>query len=242
MAFGSKKKSGPVTITLKEDQFCERLSDEWENVKKDYCLNANADDYTLLYQSGRFKGMPAPFGGNIYPFSVDPTKEGSKKDGKEIGTSEIVVISKTTNLKIYWGTAVPFTLEDPVTKKAYAVGANGVFYVEIDGSDAARKADMFYRKVAKPRFTSEGFNAEAARDFLREAFIMEIGAKIENYINASGRSLANYVGLAPSEIKKISEELCPTIKDIFGDFGLSVVVKASSASILQDLKVTEYVR
>ncbi len=242
MGFGSKKKSGSVTVNLGAEQFCDRLMDEWGSVKKDYYISASSEDYTLLYQSGRFKGMPAPYGGKVYPFSVDPTKEGSKKDGKNIGTAEVVVISKTAHLKIYWGTAVPFTLEDPVTMQAYAVGANGVFYVEIDGSDAARSADMFYRKVMRKHITAEGFNVETARDFLREAFIMQIGAKIEDYIRESGRSLANYVGLTPSEILKISQELCPTIKDIFADYGLSVVVKSSANSILQDLRVTEYAR
>ena len=246
MAFGVNKKINPITFNLGEEQFCKKVSADWDSIKKgykNYFVSASADEYTLLYQSGRFKGLPAAYGGKIYPFSLDPSKVGSKNEGKEIGMVDIIAIAKTTQLKVYWGTAVPFVFEDPTTMKPYSVSANGVFYVEIDSSDAARKADMFYRKIAKSRFDREGvLDTEAVRDFLREAFIMNVGTKIEEHINASGRSLANCVALPTSEIKKISEELCPTIKDIFGEYGLSIVVQASSGSILMDLKVEEFVR
>ena len=71
---------------------------------------------------------------------------------------------------------------------------------------------------------------------------MQIGAKIQDYIEAENRSIANYVGLMPSEILKISEELCPKMKDIFGAYGLTIVTEASANSILQGLVVREVVR
>ena len=233
-----KKKSGTVELHLNEDQFCTVLEEKAEDVTHKYCVIANSDNYNLLYRDGRFMGMPAPHGGAIYPFSQDPTRQGSGGDKKKFHTAKLVCLSKDFNLKVYWGTDSPFVIEDAHTHKPYEVGARGVFYVNIDPEDAARKADMFYSKCLTQR-NAELFNTEALRDFLREAFIMQIGARIQKYIEMSGRPLANYVGLQPTEILKISEELCPTLKDIFASYGLTIVAESSANSILQGLMVNE---
>ena len=239
--FFKKKKSGPVTLRLEKDQFCNILEDKSEDVKPSYCIMADSDNYNLLDRDGMFMGMPKPFGGAIYPFSVDPTEQGTNGQKKKFHTSKVVCLSKDFNLKVYWGTKVPFVFEDSFSHKAYHVGARGVFYVNIDPTDAARKADMFYKKCL-----SQGnaglYNTEALRDFLCEAFVMQIGARIQHYIEEKGASLDNYVGLQPSEILKISEDLCPKMKDVFAEYGLTIVTKASSSSILQGLTVTEATR
>jgi hypothetical protein len=241
MFFFKKKKDGPVSLKLGADQFCTILEDKAEDVKSTYCIMADSDNYTLLYRDGSFLGMPKPFGGAIYPFSPNPTVKGSESQKKQFHTSKIVCLSSAFNLKVYWGTRSPFTLEDPVSQRAFSVGARGVFYVMIDPSDAARKADMFYRKCLS-QGNADVFNTESLRDFLSEAFIMQIGARIQKYIEEKGRSLENYVGLQPSEILSISEELYPKMKDIFDEYGLTIVESSSSASILQGLNVTEIVR
>ena len=235
--FGSKKKSGPVEIKLEADQFCRVLEDKAAEVKSNYCVIASSDNYNLLYRDGQFMGMPKPFGGAIYPFSVDPTQEGSNGQKKKFHTAKIVCLSKDFNLKVFWGTETPFMMEDLFTKKPYSVGARGVFYVSIDPSDAARKADQFYSKCLTQR-NAELFNAEALRDFLREAFVMQIGATIQQYMTEENRSIANLVGLQPSEILKISEDLFPKMKDIFGMFGLTIT-DVSKSSILQGLIINE---
>ena len=241
MALFKKRKSGIVEIKLSADQFCHVLEDKADDVKNSYCIMASSDNYNLLYRDGKFLGMPQPFGGPIYPFSIDPTKKGSNGQKKSFHTAKVVCLSKDFNLKVNWGTKVPFTFEDSVTHKAFKIGARGTFYVNIDPSDAARKADQFYSKCLTQR-NAELFTAEALRDFLCEAFIMQIGAKIQEYIEEKGRSLENYVGLMPGEILKISEELCPKMKDIFGQYGLTIVAAASANSILMGLDVTEVVR
>ena len=241
MALFKKRKSGMVEPKLNADQFCTVIEEKSDDVKKTYCILANADNYNLLYRDGKFLGMPQPFGGPIYPFSVDPTQRGSNGQKKSFYTAKVVCISKDFNLKVNWGTKTPFILEDINTHKAYKVGARGTFYVNIDPSDAARKADQFYSKCLTQR-NADLFNAEALRDFLCEAFIMQIGAKIQDYIEEKGRSLEHYVGLMPAEILKISEELCPKMKDIFGQYGLSIVGEASANSILIGLDVNEVQR
>lgn len=239
--FFKKKKTGTVEIKLNENQFCSVLEEKAEDVSHKYCVLASSDTYNLLYRDGRFMGMPAPYGGAIYPFAIDPTKQGSKGQKKQFHSAKVVCLSKDFNLKVFWGTESPFIFEDSVSHKAYEVGARGVFYVNIDPTDAARKADQFYSKCLTQR-NAALFDAEALRDFLREAFIMQIGAKIQHYIEEKNRSIANYVGLMPSEILAISEELCPKMKDIFGAYGLTIVTEASANSILQGLMVKEVVR
>ena len=101
--------------------------------------------------------------------------------------------------------------------------------------DAARSADKFYRKCLTQR-DAELFNTEALRDFLSEAFVNRVGAKIQEYLEAQGRPLSNLIGLQPSEFVNISEELFPKMKDIFEDYGLTLA-KASSGSILGRLLV-----
>ena len=233
--FFNKKKSGPVELRLEADQFCRVLEDRADEVKSNYCIIANSDNYNLLYRDGQFLGMPKPFGGAIYPFSIDPTQEGSNGQKKKFHTAKIVCLSKDFNLKVFWGTETPFMMEDCITKKPYSVGARGVFYVSIDPTDAARKADQFYSKCLTQR-NAELFNTEALRDFLREAFVMQIGARIQHYMTEENRSIANLVGLQPSEILKISEDLFPKMKDIFAMFGLTIT-DVSANSILQGLVI-----
>ncbi len=241
MLFGKKRKKGPVEIKLNENQFCSVVEELSDDVASEYCIIADSNNYNLLYRDGKFMGMPAPFGGAIYPFATDPTKQGSNGQKKQFRSAKVVCLSKDFNLKVLWGTDTPFVLEDKVTRKAYEVGARGVFYVNIDPTDAARNADKFYSKCLTHR-NAALFDTEALRDFLRDAFVMHIGAKIEEYISEKDRSLENYVGLTPSDILAISQELCPKMKDIFNSYGLSIVMEASSGAILQGLTVKEAVR
>ena len=141
-----KRKSDKVLIELKEDQFCAVVQEMADDVTNKYCIIADESHYNLLYRDGRFLGMPQPFGGPIFPFSNDPRNQGSNGEKKNFQNAKVVCLSKDFNLKVDWGTARPFVIVDPVTQKPFEIGANGVFYVHIDPSDAARKADKFYSK------------------------------------------------------------------------------------------------
>lgn len=230
-----KKKKGSVEIKLGKDQFCRVLEERAEDCHHKYCIDTDADQYNLLYRNGQFLGMPTPFGGSIWPFSIDPTRPGSRGQKKQFNRAKIVCISKDFNLKVNWGTKVPYVMADYQTKEAYTVGASGVFYVEIDTNDAARSADRFYRKCLTQR-DAELFNTEELRDFLSEVFVNEIGAKIQDYLETNERTLSNMVGLQPSEFLKISEDLYPKMKNIFAQYGLTLV-SVSSSSMLGRLVV-----
>ncbi len=233
--FFKKKKKGSVEIKLGTDQFCRVLEERAEDCHHTYCIDTDADQYNLFYRNGQFMGTPTPFGGSIYPFSVDPTKPGTKGQKKKFNRAKVVCIAKDFNLKVNWGTRSPFVMEDCITGHAFTVGASGVFYIEIDASDAGRNADRFYRKCLTQR-DAEMFNTEELRDFLSEAFVNRVGAKIQEYLEEKQRSLGNLVGLQPSEFLKISEELYPKVKDIFAEYGLTLA-KASTGSILSRLIV-----
>lgn len=222
---------------LDEEHFCTVVSETADNVSPAYCVIANADHYTLLYRNGAFEGMPAPFGGNIFPFAVDPTHKGSKGEIKRYQMVKLVVIQKDFELQVHWGTNAPFVIHDTANNQPFHVGARGVFYVNIDATDAAKSADRFYSKCLSAR-NAELFDTEALRDFLRSAFINEIGAAIERYIRDQNRPIADFKGLTPSEILAVSKELYPIMKDIFKQYGLTVA-PSSERSILEGLKVDE---
>ncbi len=232
----AKKKKGSTKIFLNEDQFCKVLEENAAEVKHSYYISTSDRNYNLLYRDGQFLGMPTPFGGPLYPFSPDPKRMGSKSDKKKFTYAEIVCLSKDFQLKVYWGTPQPFLMRDCITKEPYRVGAKGVFYVSIDKSDAARSADRFYSKCLTQR-NAETFNKEQLRDFLAEAFINRVGAKIQESLEALKLPISDLVGLQPAEFVKISEELCKTMSDIFADLGLKLEEKESSGSILDGLYI-----
>ena len=233
--FGKKLIKGSVELKLNEDQFCTVWEGRAEECSHDFCVDTNADQYNLFYRNGQFMGTPTPFGGSIYPFSVDPLQKGSRLQKKKFNRAKVVCISNSFNLKVFWGTKMPFMLIDNESGKPYRVGASGVFYIEIEGSDGARNADVFYRKLLSQGDPSQ-MTTEALRDKLAETFIIRVGAKIQEYLESLNRPLSNMIGLQPSEFLKISEELFPNMKDIFADYGLTITL-GSKGSILQRLIV-----
>ena len=232
----NKKKKDPVRVILKEDQFCSVIQEKASDVTKKYCVIADASNYTLLYRDGQYLGIPCLFGGPIYPFSIDPREPGSNGDKKSFVDAKIVTLSKDFNLKVNWGTTTRFNVEDPVTHKIYSIGAGGIFYVNIDPTDAAKKADMFYNKCLTQR-NADLFNTEALCNFLREAFLLRVEAIIVDYINEKGRELNEYIALTPSDMLKVSTEIYPKLSEIFASYGLSMVKLSSEGSILTRLDI-----
>jgi hypothetical protein len=58
---------------------------------------------------------------------------------------------------------------------------------------------------------------------LQDRYLQEIGAGIENVIKNENRSLENYVGIGPSDLKRVSDLLLPEVKNIFASYGLTIV-------------------
>ena len=233
--FGKKLIKGSIELKLDENQFCSIWEGRSNEHAFDFCVDTNADQYNLFYRDGQFMGTPTPSGGSIYPFSINPIQKGSRREKKLFNRAKVACISSAFNLKVYWGTKVPFLMLDPTTQQPYSIGASGVFFIEIEPSDGGRNADRFFRKLLSQGDPSK-MTTDALRDKLAETFINRVGAKIQEYLESLNRPLSNLVGLQPAEFVKISEELYPNMKDIFSDFGLTIT-KASKGSLLGRLIV-----
>ncbi|MBO5041870.1 MAG: hypothetical protein J6D87_02800 [Clostridia bacterium] len=231
-----KKKNGPVDLKLDETQFAKMLDVKAMDVGKKYCVISQADHYNLLYRDGRFLGMPCPYGGAIYPFSLDPTKPGKNSEKKKFNAAKIVCLSNAYNLKVRWGTKDRRILVDPVTHKNYLYGANGVFYIKIEEKDAARAADKFYRKVLSQN-SGDAYTNEALRDYLSDIFVPQIGSAIQKYINDNNISLTSFIGMNDLQLREVSRALCKEVVNVFDEYGLVIVEVASCESILGKMVV-----
>jgi len=231
-----KKKNGPVDLRLDENQFAKILDIKADDVGTKYCIIAQADHYYLLYRDGRFLGMPCPYGGAIYPFSLDPTKPGSGSQKKQFNAARIVCLSNAYNVNVLWGTRENRVLEDPITKEKYMYGANGSFYAKIEEKDAAQSADKFYRKILS-QHSNEAYTYENLRTKLGDAFIPKIGAAIQDYVDENKVSLASFVGLNDKELQAISSTVCKKIINVFDEYGIVIVESASCDSVIKKVFV-----
>ncbi len=240
MCFKRKKTLG-CTPRLDEGQFATVIELQAREISHKYIVQADHSKYTLLYRDGQFMGMPRPGGGAIYPFSKDPTRQGSRGYKKRFGSAQIVVISKDTRLQVFWGTPEQYFIPDPTTNIPYSVGARGVFYLSIDRSDAAQSANKFYSRCLTQGDSSH-YDAERLRAFLSDSFSPLIGQKLEEYIVESKKPLASYIGLTPSECVKISQALCGRLDGLFSHLGLTIDQEMSQSSVLQGIIVNEIER
>lgn len=237
--FNRKKRSRePVECCLGADEFCHVITERAEDYHHSHYVIADERHYTLLYQNGHYEGQPCPNGGNIYPFSFTPDREGSRRDVKKFRQSEIIFISKDFCFQVKWGTdpAHRYLIEDPVTHEGYFVGANGTFEVRINPEDAARRAYEFYAKLLSQYRKGSVFDSDALVLRLQDRFLMDIGAAIEDNIIRSGRSLASYVGLGPSDMKRVSDEITPGVKNIFDEYGLTITCMTLNGLTVQAAK------
>ncbi len=227
-----RKEIKPIEIQLDVSEWCR--CERYYSAKmkpKQYIQADGRRHYTFLSQDGRFAGQPAPLGGKIYPFSPNPTEMATRREMKQYVFAEVVVVKKNFKMKIDWGTPPHrlFHIEDPITKVPYKVGANGSFEVQIDATDAARNANQFFLELLSE--TSD-YNAESMKNRLQDRYLQEIGAGIETVIINEKRSLENYVGIGPSDLKRVNDLLYPYIKDLFASYGLTI-----SATTLNGLTV-----
>lgn len=227
-----KKEIKPIEIQLGESEWCHSERYYADKMKpKQYIQADGRRHYTFLSQDGRFAGQPAPLGGKIYPFSPNPTDMPTRKEMKQYVFAEVVVVKKNFKMKIDWGTPLHrmFHIEDPITKVPYKVGANGSFEVQIDATDAARNANQFFLELLSE---TNDYNAEKMKARLQDRYLQEIGAGIETVIKDEKRSLDNYVGIGPADLKRVNDLLYPIVKNLFASYGLTI-----SATTLNGLNV-----
>ena len=215
--FGKKIK-GPIDLHMEENQFCAVWQEEARNCVHTLRVNAPSDHYTLLFQDGKCVGMPQENGGPLYPFSVDPRREGSRSDKKTFGSAKAVCISSTYEFRVPWGTNSKYTVFE--NGRAFDVGASGTFFVAIDGKDAGKNAQKFYRTMLSHGNAAE-MDTKKIRDKLRDQFHLVIGEAIEKSLKTFGRPYDALIALTPSELRQISAILFKEVQTVFEDHGLA---------------------
>lgn len=244
----AKKIKGPIILKLISERVRlstdpkNRSQDElfcraWEKQSKECAFGieviADSRYYNLLYQNGIFMGL---VNGTVYPFSYDYTKKGSRFRNRKIKHAEVVCISKSQNLEMFWGTPSRLLVYDK-DRKPYRFGANGSFFVEIEPTDHAKNADMLYRKLLLTA-DEEGMTVMDVKNKLQAAYVNRIGAIIQRTLEDLDFPLKDLVGLQASEMLEISEKVYRDIKDLFLDFGLTVT-PASTGSIIRYFMINE---
>lgn len=214
--FGKKIK-GPINLHMDENQFCAVWQADARDCVHNLKVNAPFGHYTLLFQDGKYAGMPQENGGSIYPFAIDPRKEGSRSDKKNFGSAKAVCISATYEFRVPWGTNSKYTVFE--NGRAFDVGASGTFFVKIDGTDAGRNAFRFYQTMLSHGNAAE-MDTEKIRNKLRDQFHLVIGEAIEKSLKTFGRPYDALVALTPTEARQISAILFKEVEKVFQDHGL----------------------
>ena len=83
-------------------------------------------------------------------------------------------------------------------------------------------------------------NANALRDKLLPAFQNVIGAKIEEALSEFNRPISALVGLTAKEKIAISSAVYYKVKDVFANYGLTIVKISSMNSIVGNLVIKEH--
>ena len=243
----AKKIKGPITLNLNSERarmardhnssqdelFCRT----WKKMAKECAFGikviADTRYYNLLYQNGEFKGLVE---GVVYPFSHNYTKKGSRFRNRKIESAEVVCISKSRNLEMFWGTPRRYLVYEK-DGTPYSFGARGSFYVEIDPADCARNADTLYHKLLLEA-DEEGMTVMDVKLELTAAYATRIGEQAQRMLEDLNRPLKDLAGLQASEMLALSKKVYKETKNLFSKFGLTIT-EASEGSIIQELFVEE---
>ena len=229
--FGKKIK-GPLTIHLDEDQFCTTWSALQKNCAHNFHLNNDANYFNYIKQDGIF--YTKPLIGKVYPFSEDPSKEGSRRTKKTFDSVQVIVVSKGALLKMKWGCAdVPMRGNDGTP---YYVGAHGTFFLQMDLFDGGVQASKFITQVA-----SQGdgnVTDQKLREKLLEAYEAQVADAFQTALRESEYSFEDvmHFGLTPDQVLAISKSAYEKVKSIFSKTGFAL--HEFSANSIVDKTIT----
>ena len=104
--------------------------------------------------------------------------------------------------------------------------------VEIEPSDGGTNANLFYGSLLSQGDPSK-MDTEALRESLVDLFINRVGDRIQACIKELDRPLSEIGGLQPSEFLQISNQVYPSIKNVFADYGLTITEKSRDSVVLR---------
>lgn len=137
-------------------------------------------------------------------------------------TIDLIYVSKTAELKVFWGTPNPFDFRDPVTRIPVKVGASGEFGVKV-----ANPRQLYCELIG----AQKEFSIDDLKERLRGRLLNEIEPVISRYMRENA--------LSYSEITEHKQELAksvlPSIQSMFEDsYGLKVTYFIISNIVISD--------
>ena len=138
---------------------------------------------------------------------------------------EVIFVSKTAKLNIYWGTENRFDMRDPITGTAIKLGASGEMEVQISNPRKAYLELIGYNK---------NFNIEDLKKRLQGRLLAEVQYNLANIMKEKNLS---YDRLG-EVLLPVSNEILPHIADMFDkDYGLKVFSFTISCVLIDDAEI-----
>jgi hypothetical protein len=219
--FGNRIASRDPEIRLKldEDTVAMRIDEKADNVKKSICYAVDANYYTLLTRDNVYLGMPLPYGGLMYPLSEVVTKRPLVFE-KKYKSFSILTVSRDFHLKLNWGTEKAYTMM--FENRKFEIGFAGkLYFTTLDFAnpydlDKFLNALSLIKEKKQGMYTVEDFGnilLEDVREICRKTIYM--------FVKKYGSD--GIVGMPPSEILKISQEVYFPVSVILKNYGLKLV-------------------
>ena len=241
MGLFKKRIGGNLTVSLCRDNFTTSITLKADDVKNSLSVSSFIDFPAILVRDEKYWGVPHVYGGQIYPFSVDPTKKGSNAQKNKFTTATVCFLNDFIG-KILWQISCPLQITSPKIQKKYQISARGTLFAKFDESDPDNNAKLFFHSIIAKN-GDYSVTGEQLADILRPkiASEMEVIIKdyIEKYLAQEGTSLSDFEELRPSDILKLSEIFCNKISHVFPKYGLAIEALCSSGSALSSISLKE---
>lgn len=135
---------------------------------------------------------------------------------------EVYFINKAYSMNVYWGTATPWTIQDPSLQIPFSMRAHGQFAVKVVDSK-----QLLLRLVG----TTTSFTQRAIADYFKGIFINRIKDHVSNVM------INENIGYAQinSRLSQLSEQVTPQLAAVMDKYGLALEeFVIESISIVED--------
>lgn len=135
---------------------------------------------------------------------------------------EVYFINKAYSMNVYWGTATPWTIQDPSLQIPFSMRAHGQFAVRVVNSK-----QLLLKLVG----TMTSFTQKTIVDYFKGVFINRIKDHVSNVM------INEHIGYAQinSRLSQLSEQVAPKLAPVMEKYGLALEEFAiESISIVED--------
>ena len=135
---------------------------------------------------------------------------------------EVYFINKAYSMNVYWGTATPWTIQDPSLQIPFSMRAHGQFAVRVVDSK-----QLLLKLVG----TMTSFTQRTIADYFKGIFINRIKDHVSNVM------INENIGYAQinSRLSQLSEQVAPQLATVVGKYGLVLEeFVIESISIVED--------